>query len=82
MFTGLRGKPLHRRPIRTNATIMNGDRIALALVRIASASSRIESAAGRAQAPDPDLSRKYETLREETGRALADLDHLIEKIAK
>lgn len=56
---------------------MSGDRIARALARIETAASRIEIAAPRAAASDPELSRKYEALRGETGRALAELDQLI-----
>ncbi len=60
---------------------MAGDRIAQALARIEAAASRIEAAAG-SRAPtsaggDPEVSRKYETLRRETAAALADLDRLI-----
>ena len=61
---------------------MAGDRISQALARIDAAASRIEAAAARpSSAPgntsDPELSRKYETLRRETGAALAELDRLI-----
>ncbi len=82
MFTALNDKPLHRRTNWIIAPNMNGDRIARALARIESASGRIEAAAPRVQASDPELSRKYEALRDETGRALADLDQLIGQIAK
>lgn len=58
---------------------MDGDRIARALARIEAAAGRIEAAA---KAPprsdgDPALARKYDTLRRETGAALAELDELI-----
>lgn len=60
---------------------MAGDRIAQALARIEAAASRIEAAASRPAAMpasgDPELVRKYETLRHEAGAALADLDRLI-----
>ncbi|HEY6814913.1 MAG TPA: hypothetical protein VI168_05180 [Croceibacterium sp.] len=60
---------------------MAGDRIARALARIDAAASRIEAAAGRpamtAEAADPELARKYESLRDEAGAALAELDRLI-----
>ena len=60
---------------------MAGDRIAQALARIDAAAGRIEAAASRpAVVPDsgdPELARKYATLRHETGAALADLDRLI-----
>ena len=61
---------------------MGGDRIAQALARIEAAAGRIEVAASRpapgGDAPgDPELARKYETLRTEAGAALADLDRLI-----
>jgi hypothetical protein len=60
---------------------MAGDRIAQALARIEAAASRIEAAAARPapafDAGDPELARKYETLRHEAGTALADLDRLI-----
>ena len=56
---------------------MSGDRIARALARIETAASRIEAAAPLAGASDPELARKYEALRLETGRALTELDQLI-----
>lgn len=59
---------------------MAEDRIAQALARIEAAASRIEAAAGRpapAAAGDAELTRKYETLRQEAGAALAELDSLI-----
>ncbi len=61
---------------------MAGDRIAQALARIDAAAGRIEAAAARPSSTpeisgDAELARKYETLRRETGAALADLDRLI-----
>ena len=64
---------------------MAGDRIAQALARIEAAAGRIEAAASSPaptfaadqDAGDPELARKYEALRHETGAALADLDRLI-----
>jgi ferritin-like metal-binding protein YciE len=58
---------------------MAGDRIAQALARIEAAAGRIEAAAPSlaSVAGDPELADKYETLRRETGAALADLDRLI-----
>lgn len=60
---------------------MAGDRIAQALARIDAAAGRIESAAGNpAPSPgagDPELARKYESLRHEARAALAELDQLI-----
>jgi hypothetical protein len=60
---------------------MAGDRIAQALARIKAATGRIEAAAGtppaRDEGGDPELSRKYQALREEAGAALAGLDQLI-----
>jgi hypothetical protein len=60
---------------------MAEDRIAQALARIDAAAGRISVAANK-PAPasdnaDPELSRKYQTLRHETGAALAELDRLI-----
>ena len=61
-----------------NHAAMEGDRIARAAARIEAAARRIEAAAARpASGDDPDLTRKYQTLRRETGAALADLDRLI-----
>ena len=62
--------------------VMAGDRIARATARIEAAAARIEAAAQRppsdgGRAGDPELSRKYETLRGEAGAALAELDRLI-----
>ena len=61
---------------------MEGERILRALSRIEAAAARIERAA--LQRPplsegqgDPELERKYNALRSETGAALADLDRLI-----
>ncbi len=58
---------------------MAGDRIARALARIEAAAERIEAAAASPQAGtgDAELARKYQTLREEAGVALAELDRLI-----
>ena len=59
---------------------MDGDRIARAMARIEAAASRIEAAAARPASVgggDPELARKYETLRSEAGGALAELDRLI-----
>ena len=58
---------------------MAGDRIAQALARIDAAAARIEAAAHRPSpgSGDPDLERKYQALRDETGAALAELDRLI-----
>ena len=58
---------------------MAGDRIAQALARIDAAAGRIEAAAAGPSLPggDPEVVRKYETLRREAGAALADLDRLI-----
>ena len=66
---------------------MAGDRISQALARIDAAASRIEAAAARSSsAPgntgDPELARKYEGLRRETGAALAELDRLIGSIER
>lgn len=58
---------------------MDGERISRALARIEAAASRIE-AATRAPAgspPDSYLAVKYQTLRNEAGAALAELDRLI-----
>ena len=82
MFTALRDKPLHSRAIWIIAANMSGDRIGRALARIQSASSRIEAAAPQAQAGDPEISRKYFALREETGQVLEELDQLIGQLAK
>jgi hypothetical protein len=57
---------------------MEGDRIARATARIEAAARRIEAAAQRpAGGGDPELARKYQTLRSEAGEALAELDRLI-----
>ncbi len=56
---------------------MAGDRIARALARIEAAAERIEAAAASPQAGTAELARKYQTLREEAGVALAELDRLI-----
>jgi len=60
---------------------MAGDRIAQALARIDAAADRIGAAASsRASGAKPghaDLASKYETLRNEVGSALAELDRLI-----
>jgi hypothetical protein len=65
---------------------MDGDRIERAMARIEAASRRIEAAAAR-PAPsaspvgDPELQRKYDRLRHETGAALAELDRLLGALA-
>ena len=58
---------------------MAGDRIARALARIEAAADRVEAAAGRSApvADDSELARKYNTLRQEAGAALVELDRLI-----
>jgi hypothetical protein len=58
---------------------MAGDRIAQALARIDAAADRIGAAASGRSSPagDPELRRRYETLRSEAGAALAELDRLI-----
>ena len=61
---------------------MDGERIARALSRIEAAADRIERGAKRAPAAtaptgDVELERKYLSLRNETGAALAELDRLI-----
>ena len=56
---------------------MEGDRIARATARIEAAARRIEAAAARPAGGDPELARKHQVLRSETGAALADLDRLI-----
>lgn len=63
---------------------MEGDRLARALARIEAAAGRIEAAA-RTPLPtpgDPELQRKYDALRRETGAALAELDSLIGKLER
>ena len=47
------------------------------MARIEAAARRIEAAAARPTGGDPELNRKYQALRTETGAALADLDRLI-----
>ncbi len=61
---------------------MAGERIAKALARIDAAAGRIEAAARRpvAGADDSGLVLRYETLRRETGAALADLDRLLAEL--
>ena len=61
---------------------MDGDRITTAIARLEAASRRIEAAGARATArsstgSDPELQRKYDALRGETGAALAELDRLL-----
>jgi len=58
---------------------MEGDRTARARARIDAAIRRIEAAAQRSGAGDgdPELARKYQTLRSEAGAALTELDRLI-----
>jgi hypothetical protein len=61
---------------------MDGERIETAIARIEAASRRIEAAAARAASVpaatgDPELERRYLSLRNEAGAALADLDRLI-----
>jgi len=65
--------------VLVNHAAMEGDRIARATARIEAAARRIEAAAQRPGAGDgdPDLARKYQSLRTETGQALAELDRLI-----
>jgi hypothetical protein len=72
--------------VLVNHAAMEGDRIARATARIEAAARRIEAAAQRpsadgvlrqAQDDRPDLARKYQSLRTETGQALAELDRLI-----
>lgn len=81
MFTSFPAKPLRRAGNPLFACFMSGDRIARAIARIETASRRIEEAASRAGAGDPEISRKYHELKGETGRALAELDALIGKLA-
>ena len=58
---------------------MAGDRTVQALARIDAAARRIEAAAAVSSSPggDPELVRKYESLRHEAGAALAELDRVI-----
>jgi hypothetical protein len=61
---------------------MDGERVERAIARIEAASRRIEAATARpalAVSPigDSELQHKYDTLRHETGAALAELDQLI-----
>lgn len=61
---------------------MEGERILRALSRIEAAAARIERAAhelpSQSDPPsDPELERRYDKLRQETGAALAELDRLI-----
>ena len=58
---------------------MEGDRIARAVARIEAAARRIEGAANRpaSTASEPQLARRYATLRDEAGAALAELDRVI-----
>jgi hypothetical protein len=64
---------------------MDGERISRALDRIEAAASRIEAAASqgdlvapaRSQPDNGYLAIKYQTLRNETGAAMAELDKLI-----
>ncbi len=61
---------------------MEGERILRALSRIEAAAARIERAALQrpplsSPAGDPELERKYQTLRSETDAALTELDRLI-----
>lgn len=61
-------------------TRMDGERISRALARIEAAASRIEAATQASAKSRPDgsyLAVKYQTLRNETGAALAELDRLI-----
>ena len=61
-----------------NHAAMAGDRIARATARIEAAARRIEAAAAQSGGGgDPELARKYQALRGETGEALAELDRLI-----
>jgi hypothetical protein len=62
--------------VLVNHAAMEGDRIARATARIEAAARRIEAAATR-PGGDPDLARKYQTLRTEAGAALTELDRLI-----
>ncbi|HEY7808127.1 MAG TPA: hypothetical protein VIC34_13090 [Croceibacterium sp.] len=61
---------------------MEGERILRALSRIEAAAARIERAAlqrppSSGAAGDPELERKHDALRSETGAAIAELDRLI-----
>ena len=59
---------------------MDGERISRALARIEAAANRIEAATQASAKAPPDgsyLAIKYQTLRTETGAALAELDALI-----
>jgi len=62
---------------------MEGERILRALSRIEAAAARIERATLHQRpllsgaAGDPELERKHDALRSETGAALAELDRLI-----
>ena len=61
---------------------MEGERITRALARIEAATGRIQRVAESHPAGkgDPELKRRYEVLRSETGAALAELDRLIEAL--
>jgi hypothetical protein len=68
--------------VLVNHVAMEGDRIARATARIEAAAGRIEAAAQRpssdsGRGDDPELAVKYQSLRTETGQALAELDRLI-----
>jgi hypothetical protein len=65
--------------VLVNLAAMDGDRIARATARIEAAARRIETAAANRTGAegDPELERKYLTLRGEASDALAELDRLI-----
>jgi hypothetical protein len=74
-------KPLQQQRDCINQPAMDSDRIARALARIEAASARIEAVAIQ---PRPsgaaEAIRKYETLKQQAGDALAQLDRLIGKL--
>ena len=78
LFTAPSANILPGKAVLVNHAAMEGDRIARAAARIEAAARRIEAAAARpASGDDPDLTRKYQALRTETGAVLAELDRLI-----
>ena len=77
LFTAPSANILPGKAVLVNHAVMEGDRIARAAARIEAAARRIEAAAARPAGGDPELNRKYQALRTETGAALADLDRLI-----
>jgi hypothetical protein len=77
LFTAPLANILPGKVVLVNHAAMEGDRIARATARIVAAMRRIETAAQRPGDGDPELARKYQNLRSETGAALAELDRLI-----